>query len=260
MNKRFTNKIAVITGGGGKNIGRSISINFAKEGAIVILAGKTESNLEEVCKIIKKFGGTCLAVKTDLSKEKEIINLFKTTLEKFGAVDILINNAAQNLKKDTVDTTADEWDNILNVNLKAPLLCSREALKIMIKNNYGKIINISSLAGKVGLATRSAYCASKFGLLGLTESMAAEVKNLDININAVCPAAVGIVQSFKLESGNIIVDKVKKFHPNLRDYELKPLIHPDEIAKVVLFLASDDASAIKGRFIDVYGGQTFDEN
>jgi NAD(P)-dependent dehydrogenase (short-subunit alcohol dehydrogenase family) len=137
-----------------------------------------------------------------------------------------------------------KWDEVFDVNLKAMFLCIREALKIMINSNYGKIINIGSLCSKIAFARGAAYCSSKFGVLGLTEAAAAEVKKNNININAVLPARTN-------------TRMFRKYHPNYK--EVFGLMEPEDIAKVVLFLASEDAKAIKGSWIEVTNGQTLQE-
>jgi NAD(P)-dependent dehydrogenase (short-subunit alcohol dehydrogenase family) len=186
MDKRFAGKIVVVTGAGGGNIGRALALGFAREGARVVAVGRTESSLTDVASKIGELGGECMVSAADVSVEADVVRLFAEVSERFGPVDILLNNAAVNLKCDTVDTDVQDWDRVIDVNLRGPFLCSREALKQMIPQGHGRIINIASMAGKEALATRGAYCASKFGLLGLTEAMAAEVNHLDIVINAIC--------------------------------------------------------------------------
>ncbi|MFA5014665.1 MAG: SDR family oxidoreductase [Actinomycetota bacterium] len=239
MYKRFTNKVVLITGAG-RGIGRATAINFAKEGAKIALISRTEKELNEVCNEIKKSRGECIKVKADVSREIDILNFIRTTKEKFGTIDILVNNAGAHIEKEIIDLDSDEWDYVLDVNLKATFLCSREALKIMVKKNYGKIINIASMmAGRKGLAKIGAYCAAKSAVISLTVSMASEVKEFNININAVKPSRVE-------------TEMFKKFHP---DYVKPNFMKPEDIAKVVLFLASEDAKAIKGAAIDVHNGQ-----
>jgi len=256
MSKCFTDKIAVITGAGGPNIGRALAIGFAKEGVRTVLVGRTESRLRDVAREIEGFGGECLVAPADVSCEADVIRVFAAAADRFGTVDILINNAAQNLKCDTVDTDVADWDRIIGVNLRGPFLCSREALKLMIPKGYGRIINIASMAGKEALATRGAYCASKFALLGLTEAMAAEVQGSDITVNAISP---GSVERDRPAATPGVRTTPGIQHPNLVVLDLQPKIHPDEIARIALFLASDDARAIRGRSIDVYAGQTLRE-
>jgi len=254
MNGRFKGKIAVVTGAGGRNIGRALAVGFAREGARTVLAGRTESRLAEVAAEIKALGGECMVVPADVSVEADVLHLFAETAERLGAVDILLNNAAQNLKRDTVDTDVRDWDRIIAVNLRGPFLCGREALRVMIPRGHGRIINIASMAGKEALATRGAYCASKFALLGLTEAMAAEVNHLDITVNAISP---GHVVAEPPAPGEHTAPGA--LHPNLVYIDLRPKVHPNDIVRTAFFLASDDARAIRGRSIDVYYGQDLRE-
>lgn len=244
MTKRFEKKVVIVTGAG-RGVGKTIAIDFAKEGAVSILVSRTKKELNKVCDEIIRIGGKCFPIEADISKEIEVVNLFEAVLKKFKRVDILVNNAAVQIRKKVVDMSLMDWNLQLDINLTGTFLCSREALKIMIKNNYGKIITISSEAGKKAWGTGSAYCASKAGQISLTEAMASEVKKYDININAVLPAAVD-------------TPLLKKSYPDI-DYSKLDLLTSEEISSVVLFLASEDAKGIKGSCIEVYGGQNLVE-
>ncbi|MFM1548929.1 MAG: SDR family NAD(P)-dependent oxidoreductase [Lentisphaeria bacterium] len=254
MDKRFRGKIAVVTGAGGRNIGRALAVGFAREGARTVLVGRTESSLADVAAEIEALDGECMVAPADVSAEADVLRVFSEIAEQFGAVDILLNNAAQNLKCDTVDTDVQDWDRVIAVNLRGPFLCSREALKIMIPRGHGRIINIASMAGKEALATRGAYSASKFALLGLTEAMAAEVNHLDIAINAISP---GAVSNDPPPPGPR--SKPGDLHPDLINLDLQPRINPDDIVRTAFFLAADDTRAIRGKSIDVYYGQDLRE-
>lgn len=238
--KRFIGKIAIVTGSG-KGIGKAIAVDFAREGAKVVLVSRTEKDLINVSEEIKRVGSKSLVVKADVSKEDDVKKIFKKTIKDYKTVDILVNNAAIQVRNHILDISTDEWKKHIDINLTGVFFCMREALKIMVKNNYGKIINISSEMGKKGFSTASSYCASKFGILGLTEASAADLVDKNININAICPSGVE-------------TPLVQKSYPDI-DFLKTKLMKPEEISKVVLFLASDDAKAIKGSFIDVCGGQ-----
>jgi 2-deoxy-D-gluconate 3-dehydrogenase len=243
MEKRFLNKVALIVGAG-SGIGESVAINFAKEGARLVLISLYKEELNEVYNLIKKIGTECIAIQADITKEKEVIDFFQAAVKKFGTIDILVYSAGTTIEYSIVDMDLSKWDEVFDVNLKAMFLCIREALKIMINSNYGKIINIGSLCSKIAFARGAAYCSSKFGVLGLTEAAAAEVKKNNININAVLPARTN-------------TRMFRKYHPNYK--EVFGLMEPEDIAKVVLFLASEDAKAIKGSWIEVTNGQTLQE-
>ena len=235
---RLKDKVAIITGAG-RGIGRAIAVGFAKEGAKLVLVSRTESELSETADLIVNNGDNAIWYAIDLRDEERINWVVEITQEKFGRVDILVNNAGALLLKSTVDMTTEEWDYILDVNLRGVFIFSREVLKIMIGQNYGKIINFSSQLGRQGMAARSAYSAAKFGVIGLTESMASEVKKYNININAICP-------------GGVDTKMVRECFPP-GDYT--KLMQPEDISKVALFLASDESRAIKGKVIESYGGQ-----
>ena len=254
MNQRFKGRVVVITGGGGRNTGRSLALGFAREGAKVVLVGRSVEALQAVAEEVAGVGGECLIAAGNVAREDEVDGVFAAAVERFGTVDILINNAADNLRQDTVDTELADWDRVLGTNLTGPFLCSRAALRIMIAKGWGRIINISSTAGLSGLATRGAYCASKFGLLGLNESMAAEVQGTEININAVCPGNVTAVSD-----GSPAKTVPGEKHPNLLDLRPQPMVHPDEVAQITMFLASDEARAIRGQAIEISAGQTMRE-
>jgi len=239
---RFKDKIVVVTGSG-KGIGRANAIDFARERAKVILVSRTLKDLEEVSLRVKEAGSDSLIVQADVSKEEDVKKIFKRALEKYKTVDILVNNAAIVIRKNILVMSLEEWQKQLDINLTGTFLCMREALKIMAEKNYGKIINVSSEAGKKGCSMKSAYSSSKFGQLGLTESAAADIKSkgLNININAVCPAGVD-------------TPLTRKNYPKI-NYLKAGFMDPKDISKVILFLASEDAKNLKGNSVELYDGQ-----
>ncbi len=234
---KLNDRIAIVTGAG-RGIGRAVALGIAKEGGKLVLVSRTESELLEVAKSVVDIGGEAIYLSSDIRDEDNIKNIMKLTLEKYGRIDILANAAGVLLLKNTVDMTVEDWDYILDVNLKAVFLFSREVLKIMIRQNYGKIINFSSELGRKGMAARTAYSAAKFGVIGLTEAMASEVKRNNININAICPGGVD----------------TRMVRDNFPPGDYSKLMQPDEIARIAIFLASDGSSSIKGKVIEVYGG------
>lgn len=244
MGKRFKGKTVVVTGAG-KGIGRGIAIDFASEGANVVIVSRTLKDLMEVSAEIKQLGSESLIMQADVSREDDVKRIFKQAVKKYGTVDILVNNAAISLVgKDSNRITSislEEWQQHIDVNLTGTFLCIREALKIMVEKNYGKIIVISSEAGKKGSSLKAAYCSTKFGQIGLAESASADVKEKNINVNIVCPAGVDT----PLARAN---------YPEL-DFKKFGFMETSDVSKVVLFLAGEEASAIKGATLDVHGGQ-----
>lgn len=244
MDSRFKDKVVVVTGAG-RGIGKAIAEDFAREDARLVLASRTISDLEKVKVNITEMGSESLIVKADVSKEKDVINIFESALNEYGTVDVLVNNAAIGVSgKESsriTSLTLKEWQYHIDVNLTGTFLCLREALKIMVKNNYGKVIVISSEAGKKGSSLKCAYSSTKFGQIGLAESASADIKKKNININIVCPAGVD-------------TPLAREGYPDL-DFKKYGFMKTSDISKVVLFLASEEAAAMKGSIVDVYGGQ-----
>ena len=181
--------------GSGRGIGRETAILLSKRGLNVVLCSRTQRELDstarEIEQIIKTDADNRIAgIRSDISNSSEVDHLIKSTIDKFKSIDILINNAGIVYVKKLIDTSEDEWDRTIDINLKGSFLCTRAALPFMINNRSGVIINVSSGAGKTGFPDISAYCASKFGVIGLTESVAWEVANYNIRVMAICPGEV----------------------------------------------------------------------
>jgi len=178
---------ALVTGGG-RGIGRETAILLAKKGMNVVICSRTQREIDSVVKEIKSIGNSqVIGRNCDVSISDEVNNLVKEILDSYGRIDVLINNAGITYVKKLIDTTDEEWDHTLDVNLKGVFLLSKAILPQMMKNNLGVIINVSSGAGKVGFEDISAYCASKFGMMGLSESLAWEVANYNIRVMTICP-------------------------------------------------------------------------
>jgi len=238
--KRLENRVALITGAS-RGIGRSIALAFGREGAKIVATARTRDALDALTEQLRQMGSEALAVTADLSVEGDIQRIVDEALKRFGRIDILVNNAAIIHERVYLeDFNADLWRNVLEVNLTAPALLIKAALPSMKANNSGKILNISSIGGRKGGKGRSAYRASKAGLISLTESVAAEVKPYGIDCNCICPGAVD-TEGYREAFGR----KGKAENPRL--------IEPDEIAALAVFLASAESFVITGTAIDAFG-------
>jgi NAD(P)-dependent dehydrogenase (short-subunit alcohol dehydrogenase family) len=247
---RLKDKVAIITGGG-TGIGKAISFAFASEGAAVVVAARTLPRLEEVAKDIRAGGGKAKAIETDISDHEQVKRMVAQTIKEFGQIDIVVNNAALGTfnNADVVDMNLDNWHNLLAINLTGTMLCSREVLKTMIPRRSGNIINVSSVAGLSGVPRESPYAASKWGLIGLTETLAIEVGKFGIRVNCISPGATRTsefddwVNSSARDAGISYEAVMTKLADN---NALKRIAEPSEIAACIVFLASDDSSAIAG--------------
>jgi NAD(P)-dependent dehydrogenase (short-subunit alcohol dehydrogenase family) len=251
------NRVAVITGGG-KGIGAAITLRLARDGAAVVVAGRAEADLKAVCQEVQALGGAALAVPTDVSHEDQVRTLMDRARQTFGPVNVLVNNAGiTGPTAPVVELERRDWDEVLAINLTGALLCCRAALPGMIEHRAGKIVNISSVAGKVAYALRSAYAVSKWGLIGLTLTLAKEVGVHNIQVNAVCP---GPVAGERLQ--RVIAHRARELGQTAAEVErayveataLKRLVPPEEVAALVAFLASAEADNITGQAIDVSAG------
>jgi len=251
-------KVAVVTGGG-KGIGRAISLAFAKEGADVVIAARTETALKETAEEINKMGGHALPFVADISREDQVNELVSSTVRNLGKIDILVNNAGiAGPTAPVVDLRIEDWNGVIAVNLTGAYLCSKAVLKYMIKNKVGNIINIGSMAGTKGLWRRSPYVVSKWGILGLTKTLALEAGIYGIRVNAICP---GLVEGKRLDDVFSERAKVMGISPDLirkraiDDTPLRRFVKPGEIARTAIFLASSNSDGITGQIICVNAGQ-----
>jgi NAD(P)-dependent dehydrogenase (short-subunit alcohol dehydrogenase family) len=247
---KLKDRVAIITGGG-SGIGRATSLAFAREGAKVVAAARNLSRLEEVVKAIKAKGGQAKAIQTDISDYEQIKRLVAQTIDEFGQVDILVNNAAAMAtnQADTVDMNLDNWYNTLAVSLTGTMLCAREVLKNMIPRKSGSIVNVSSVAGLSGVPKENPYATTKWGVIGFTETLAIEVGKHNIRVNSISPGAT-LTDEFDewiKRSAKDAGISYEKLMAKLTDYNaLKRAAKPEEIANCIVFLASDDASAMTG--------------
>jgi len=245
---RLKNKIAVVTGGSG-GIGEAICYAYAKEGAFVIVVNK--NNPEKgisVANKIKADGGLAEAIGCDITNPSEVNELVQKVIKDHGRIDILVNNAGALVFKNIEDHSMDEWDHVINVNLKSAYLLLHAIVPHMKKQSYGKIIFISSLAAIRGLSGASAYAASKGGILALAKSMVAELASFNINVNLITPGFTATSMNQELRSDPDFMQQIKAPPSGHK------LMQPKELTGAAVFLASEDASCVHGVDLIVDGG------
>jgi NAD(P)-dependent dehydrogenase (short-subunit alcohol dehydrogenase family) len=251
-------KVALITGGG-RGIGRAIALAFADGGARVAVAARTRDQVKQVAEEIEnKSNVKALALVCDVSDRSSVEKMFADTQAGFDhEVDILVNNAGVAEGATLVNTTDELWERHLATNLTGTFYCTRAALPAMLKNGWGRIINIASIAGKTGAPYIAAYAASKHGVMGLTRCLAVEVGTSGITVNAICPGYVdtemvsrGIerITTRTGRSADEALDLLKRMSPQNR------LVTPEEVAALALLLASDEGRGINGQGLNVDGG------
>ncbi|MGA8154288.1 MAG: SDR family NAD(P)-dependent oxidoreductase [Terriglobales bacterium] len=252
---RLTNKVALITGGT-SGIGEATAILFAKEGASIAVSGRNEKRGHAVIEQILQAGGKAIFIRTDVRKAAECRRAVDETIETFGKLDILFNNAGVFYPHTTLDCSEQEWDLQLDINLKGTFLMSKSALPGMIQQGSGVIINNSSGWGIVGGDAAVAYCASKGGVVLLTKAMAVDHGRQGIRVNCICP---GDVDTPMLpEDARLRGLKWADYLAGCANRPLGRVGTADEIAKAALFLASDDSSFMTGAALVVDGGGTAD--
>jgi NAD(P)-dependent dehydrogenase (short-subunit alcohol dehydrogenase family) len=246
---KLSGKTAIVTGAR-RGIGRAIALALAKEGANVVVSDISQEDCQKVVGEIEKLGRKGLAIKCDVSSHNDVENMVKRTVAEFGRVDILVNNAGIISYKPLLELTDEDWDKTLNVNLKGQFFCARAAGKFMIKNKWGRIINIASISsGGCGIAFPliAHYTASKGGVVALTEALALELTSQGINVNAICPGAIDTdMAKGAKESGQLaqVLTRIPKGR----------LGQPEEIANLAVFLASEESDYISGAAIVIDGG------
>jgi acetoin reductase-like protein len=253
---RLADKAAIVTGSG-RGIGKGIAQKFAQEGAKVLIADIDPKTAKATAAEIQKAGGQTRWMKVDVTKETEVKDMVSYALKEFGQIDILVNNAGIVQAAPFLELTEMDWDAILAVNLKGVVLCTKAAVAEMMKRKSGKIINIASRAGKVGIAHMASYCATKFAVVGLTQSNAMEFAPR-ITVNAICP---GIVMTYMWEEYlPVHLGKIRGLSPKEMQQSRLATVpmgrpqYPEDVAKVALFLASSDADYITGLAIMDTGG------
>ncbi len=238
-------KTAVITGAA-RGIGKAIAIRLAKSGLNIVISDVLEDEGKKTAEEIKGYGVETAFIKTDVSNMESVNNMVKETVEKFGSIDVLVNNAGITRDNISIRMSEQEWDLVLNINLKGTFLCSQAAAKEMMKKRFGRIVNIASVSGILGTAGQANYASSKAGVIALTKAMARELGGRNITVNAVAPGYIITEMTEKLP------EKVKDAY--LTQIPLKRGGTPEDVANGVNFLISPDASYITGIVLNISGG------
>ena len=253
---KLEGKVAFITGASG-GIGGAVARIYAKEGANVGLAARSVDKMEVLAGELRGMGRKAVVCRCDVMKDDDILSALRTTVKELGPIDILVNNAGI-VSFETVHELPDEvWNRTMQINAKAPFVAIREVLPSMIERKQGRIINVASVSGKIGLAYRSAYAASKHAVLGLTRALSAEVAPLGITANCICPTFVvtGMfkesIQKWADETGKSFEEQEEELRNKV---PMKRFIDPDECAPLALLLACEDSAGITGQAINVDGG------
>ena len=241
----LSGRVALVTGAS-QGIGRACALKLAESGAIVALAARNPEKLNETAQQITGKGGQAAAFPLDVADEEQIKSVVKSALAQFGKIDILVNNAGITRDQLVMRMKRADWDAVLHTNLTAAYLCIQQVIGSMLKQRWGRIINITSIFGQMGQAGQANYAASKAGLIGLTMAIAREVGSRNITCNAVAPGFIetamtsGFSEDFKQNA--------------LKNIPLGRIGTPQDVASAVAFLASDDASYVTGHVLNVNGG------
>ena len=255
--QELKDKVALITGGG-YGIGKEIALLYAREGMKLALAARSEGPLNETRAAVEKLGARAIAVRADVSKEADCAQMVEQTVKAFGRVDILVNNAGiAGPTKRCTEMALAEWQEVLDINLTGAWLASRAALPAMVKQRAGNILMISSSAGRRGYPLRSPYVASKWAMIGLTQTLAGEWGADGIRVNCICPGAVEgdrierVIRA-RAEAMGVPYDQIKQGFTSTA--ALQRMVTEHEVARVALFLVSDLSSGVSGQTINVDAG------
>lgn len=239
-------KAALVTGAS-RGIGREIALELARQGAnVAVNFAGSEAKANEVVDEIKALGRDAIAVKCNVSNAEEVTEMIKGTIDRFGKLDILVNNAGITKDNLLMRMKEEEWDDVININLKGVFLCTKAVIRQMMKQRVGRIINIASIVGVSGNPGQANYVAAKAGVIGLTKTTAKEFASRNITVNAIAPGFITTDMTDKLS------DEVKT--EMLKQIPLARLGEPKDIAKVTAFLASDDSAYMTGQTLHIDGG------
>lgn len=250
---KLRGKVAIVTGGG-SGIGRATCLELASQGADIVVADLNREAAQGVAGEVSALGHKALPVRVDVTDSRQVKDMVEQALKELGQIDILVNNAGWDKLEPFVQSMEETWDKVIALNLKAPIICARAVLDHMIEKGGGKIVNISSDAGKAGSSGEAVYSGCKAGVVGFSKTLAREMARYNINVNCVCPGPTDTPMLRSLmgaqDTGTKILQAMVKAVP------LKRLGQPEDIARAVAFLASDDSSYITGQALSVSGGLT----
>ncbi|OLO37899.1 hypothetical protein BTR23_13250 [Alkalihalophilus pseudofirmus] len=243
----FKEKVIVVTGGS-RGLGAQMVRDFASKGANVVISSRNQEVCEDLAHEIREYGVNALPIACDVGNLNDIRQLFEKTLQQFGRIDVLINNAGANVTKPATEVTEEDWDMIYDVNIKGLFFCSQEAAKIMIKQNQGKIINISSVGGVKPYKRIAPYTASKAAVIHLTKSLASEWAKNGILVNSIAPGLISTeINKSEMENKQWLEGAIKAI-------PLRRLGEPKDISSIALYLASDAANYVTGQTFFIDGG------
>jgi NAD(P)-dependent dehydrogenase (short-subunit alcohol dehydrogenase family) len=248
---RLRGLVAIVTGAT-SGLGEAIARRFAREGALVAVIGRDEERGERVVSGIAADGGTAAFIRTDVTKENEVREMVENVLDRFGKIDIVVNNAGLVIPGDAVSLTLDEWETVFAVNVTSCYLVSRHTLPHLLKQGSGVIINVSSEAGLKGIANRAAYCAAKSAIIGFTKAMAVDYSPRGVRVNCICPGTVETPMVRRNLEKTADPDGLRREFLQRR---LTPYLGtPEEIAEAALFLALPENRYVTGTILSVDGG------
>lgn len=242
---RLKDKVAIITGGG-RGIGEFTAKKFVQEGAKVVIADINEGDINRVVNEIKDNGGEAFGIIVNVVKKEQVDKMIEETVEKYGKLDILVNNAGITADSTLLKMTEEQWDRVIDVNLKGVYNCGQAAAKVMVEQGSGVILNATSVVGLYGNYGQTNYAATKWGVIGMTKTWAKELGKKGVRVNAVAPGFIVTPMTAKMPEK--VLNMMKEKAP------IKRLGQPEDIANAYAFLASDEASFITGTVLEVTGG------